>query len=163
MGLLDRWTKKKDGVEARKEAAAKSAETKKASPKVEKAEKAEAPVKAKAEKKLEKIEEKKTIKSKGAKVGGIAYKVLIRPLVTEKSAISESLNKYSFVVANGADKNKIKLAVEEAYGVKPVAVNVINVQGRVVRFGRRLGRRSDYRKAIVTLPQGKSITLHEGV
>jgi len=54
-------------------------------------------------------------------------------------------------------------AVEELYGTKPERVNVINVQGKVMRFGRSMGRRSDFKKAIVTLPSGKTINLHEGV
>jgi large subunit ribosomal protein L23 len=73
------------------------------------------------------------------------------------------LNKYSFVVQKDANKNQIMQAVQELYGVKPVSVNMINVDGRRVRFGRSMGRRSDYKKAIVTLPKGKAITIHEGV
>lgn len=91
------------------------------------------------------------------------FRILVKPLVTEKSAVAESINKYSFVVARSANKNQIKKAVEEIYGVKPAVVNVINMEGRRLRFGRSAGRRSDFKKAIVTLPQGKTIDIHTGV
>lgn len=93
----------------------------------------------------------------------LAYKILIKPLITEKSAIAESKNKYSFVVVKSANKNQIKTAVAEVYGVKPVSVNVVNMEGRRVRFGRSMGRRNDYKKAIVSLPEGKTIDIHTGV
>lgn len=92
-----------------------------------------------------------------------AYKTLVKPLVTEKSAIFESAGKYSFIVSRLANKNQIKEAIREIYGVKPEWVNVANVDGRQVRFGRTAGRRSNYRKAIVTLPKGSTIDIHTGV
>jgi len=92
-----------------------------------------------------------------------AFKIFVKPLVTEKSAVAESKNKYSFVVAKSANKNQIKTAIEEVYGVRPIGVNVANIEGRRVRFGRSMGRRSDYKKAIITLPAGKSIDIHTGV
>ena len=93
----------------------------------------------------------------------LAFRVLVKPLVTEKSAVAEHNNKYSFVVAKSANKNQIKIAIEEIYGVKPSQVNVANIEGRRVRFGRSMGRRSDYKKAIITLPEGKTIDIHTGV
>ncbi|KKR35131.1 MAG: 50S ribosomal protein L23 [Candidatus Magasanikbacteria bacterium GW2011_GWA2_40_10] len=93
----------------------------------------------------------------------LAYKILVKPLVTEKSAIAESKNKYSFVVVKSANKNQIKTAIAEVYGVKPLHVNVANMEGRRVRFGKSMGRRNDYKKAIITLPAGKSIDIHSGV
>ncbi|KKU27354.1 MAG: 50S ribosomal protein L23 [Candidatus Magasanikbacteria bacterium GW2011_GWA2_46_17] len=89
--------------------------------------------------------------------------ILVRPLVTEKSAVAGSHGKYVFVIKQTATKNQVKLAVESLYGVRPETVRVANVQGRRVRFGRSLGKRSDYKKAIVTLPKGKTINLHSGV
>ncbi|PIT88695.1 MAG: 50S ribosomal protein L23 [Candidatus Magasanikbacteria bacterium CG10_big_fil_rev_8_21_14_0_10_36_32] len=93
----------------------------------------------------------------------LAEKIIIKPLVTEKTAVMESLNKYGFIVSRQATKEQIKRAVNELYGIKPIAVNMVNVQGKSVRFGRNNGRRSDYKKALVTLPIGKTITIHEGV
>lgn len=112
------------------------------------------------------VEKKSTNKTVAAKISkySLAFKVLVKPLVTEKSAVAESKhNKYSFVVAKNANKSQIKKAVEEVYGVKPTNVNVVNVDGRLVRFGRSTGRRSDYKKAVITLPQGKTIDIHVGV
>lgn len=91
------------------------------------------------------------------------FKIIIRPLVTEKTAVLQSQNKYSFLVTSKAKKGQIKSAVKEMYGVDATGVNVVNVQGRRLRFGRNQGRRSDYKKAIVTLVPGQSITIHEGV
>src|SRR3989344_7414612 len=113
-----------------------------------------------AEKKSEKKAEP-AIKFSGKNT--TAFKVLVKPLITEKSAIAESKNKYSFVVMRSANKNQIKIAIEEVYGVKPANVNVANIEGRRVRFGRSMGKRNDYKKAIVTLPEGKTIDIHTGV
>lgn len=153
VGLLNNWLKKK-----KKEQLEQTGEVKVA--------KKEAVAKKEPKKVKEKIQEEAvTVKKEKIKLPAqsIAYKVLIKPLVTEKSAIAESINKYSFVVAAWATKFQVKKAVEDTYGVKPLSVNMINVDGRRVRFGRTMGRRSDYKKAIVTLPPGKSIDIHVGV
>ncbi|MCX6779571.1 MAG: 50S ribosomal protein L23 [Candidatus Magasanikbacteria bacterium] len=89
--------------------------------------------------------------------------ILVRPVVTEKSAVKQSENKYTFIVVNGANKGAVRQAVFEVYGVKPLSVNMINVQGKPIRFGNHSGKRSDYKKAVVTLPKGKTIVIHEGV
>ena len=96
-------------------------------------------------------------------VGRLAYRVIVKPLITEKTAIMQSANKYTFVVAKWAQKTNVKQAIKEMYGVEPIDVNIINAQGHRVRFGRSAGKRSDWKKAVVTLPAGKSITIHEGV
>lgn len=93
----------------------------------------------------------------------MAYRVIVKPLVTEKSAVQQSQNHYTFVVANWASKTHVKEAVRALYGVKPVSVNLINVQGHKMRFGKSLGQRSDFKKAIITLSPGQSITIHQGV
>ena len=92
----------------------------------------------------------------------IAFKVILRPLVTEKMAIEASKNKYGFLVSRQATKNQVKKAVEEIYKVKPISVNMINVQGKMIYRGRNSGKRSDMKKAIVTLASGQTI-VHEGV
>jgi large subunit ribosomal protein L23 len=89
--------------------------------------------------------------------------VIVKPLVTEKSAIMQSNNKYVFAVAGSANKQQIAQAVKELYGVKPVAVNVINTIGHKVRSGKSAGKRSDFKKAIITLKPGEAITVHAGV
>lgn len=92
-----------------------------------------------------------------------AYRVIVRPLLTEKSALLQTKNQYTFMVATWASKLNVKEAVKSLYGVTPTAVNLINVEGRRMRFGAAAGRRSDVKKAIVTLPAGQSITVHQGV
>lgn len=86
-----------------------------------------------------------------------------KPLITEKSAVAQSLNKYSFVVNSRATKADVKRAVKEMYKVEPIAVNIVNVEGKATRRGAVTGRRGDYKKAVVTLPEGKTIAIHEGV
>lgn len=111
------------------------------------------------------VEEVKVVapaKIKQAK--GQALKIIVRPLVTEKAANHQTTERtYSFVVAKDANKIEIAKAVKELYGVEPVAVRTANVQGRTVRFSKGFGKRGDYKKAMVTLKKGDSITIHEGV
>jgi len=92
----------------------------------------------------------------------IAPKIILRPLVTEKMAIEAAENKYGFLVNRTATKSQVKRAIEEIYKVKPVSINIMNVQGKMVYRGRQTGKRSDIKKAIVTLASGQTIT-HEGV
>lgn len=92
-----------------------------------------------------------------------AHRVLRQPLVSEKAAIAEHRGSYTFVVAAEANKTTVKQAVKDLYGIMPTRVRIVNVSGKPVRFGRSIGRRSDWKKAIVTLPKGKSIQVHEGV
>ncbi len=112
-------------------------------------------------KKESKDKEKKQQKSE--RKYGLAYRVLLRPLITEKASIMGTENKYFFEVSRDANKVEIAKAIEEVYGVKPVSVNIINMKGKKVRFGRILGKRKDWKKAIVTLPEGKTIKIYEGV
>lgn len=149
MGILDRWTKKQ--VEEKlDEQKAENANAEKAAPK-------------KTAKKAKATQNDTAEAGKKAAVYGIAHRVLVRPLVTEKTAHQESAGKYTFIIHKNASKLDVKRAVKELYGVMPVTVTVAHVQGRYVRFGRSMGRRSDYKKAVVTLPKGSSITIHEGV
>lgn len=94
---------------------------------------------------------------------GHAHRILIKPLITEKAGFLGHENKYVFEVAVDANKIEIAKAVEEVYSIKPVAVNVINRDGKKVRRGREFGRRKDWKKAIVELPEGKTINIYEGV
>lgn len=92
-----------------------------------------------------------------------AYRVLVRPLVSEKATIAESNNVYSFVVANQASKYAVRQAIKDVYGVIPTKIRMVNTEGKTVRHGRSQGRRNDWKKALVTLPAGKTISIHEGV
>ncbi len=103
------------------------------------------------------------VKTESTAVAAVFYPVILKPLVTEKAAMMGSANKYGFVVGKSATKNAIKHAVQSMYKVTVKNVNVVNVQGRVVRFGRTAGKRSDFKKAIVTLLPGQTIAVHEDV
>lgn len=102
-------------------------------------------------------------KEKAERKFGNAHRILIKPLITEKASVGGSLNKYFFAVSLSANKIEIAKAVNEVYGIKPVNVNIINVKGKEVRYGRQFGKRKDWKKAVVTLPAGKTINLYEGV
>ncbi|MEI7497936.1 MAG: 50S ribosomal protein L23 [Candidatus Falkowbacteria bacterium] len=92
-----------------------------------------------------------------------AYRVLLKPLVTEKASVIGAINQYVFSVAIDTNKIEVGKAVEAVYGVRPVSVNMIRMQGKAVRYGRTKGRRKAWKKAIVTLPEGKTIQVYEGV
>jgi len=92
-----------------------------------------------------------------------AYRVLIRPLITEKASFLKVENKYLFEVNKKANKSEIKKAVYHVYGVWPTKVNIINLQGKDVRYGRTHGLTKAVKKAMVTLKQGDSIEIYEGV
>jgi large subunit ribosomal protein L23 len=95
------------------------------------------------------------------------YDVLRRPLVTEKSSYqSGRLNQYSFIVADDATRSQVKDAIETLYDVNVVRVNVINVppkRGRRLRSRRLLIRKPAYKKAIITLAEGQTLQIFEGV
>ena len=101
-------------------------------------------------------------KSVASKFDG-AHRVLVRPLITEKAANFGILNKYAFVVTGNSNKLEVAKAVQAVYGVKPTTVNIICVKGKAVARGKVKGRRSDIKKAIVTLKKGETIKIYEGV
>ena len=76
---------------------------------------------------------------------------------------AELQGQYTFYVSNDATKIDVKRAITEVYGVVPTRVHILNTDGKNVRFGRFIGRRTHTKKAIVTLPKGKTIAIHEGV
>ncbi|MBN1375162.1 MAG: 50S ribosomal protein L23 [Dehalococcoidia bacterium] len=91
------------------------------------------------------------------------YEVIRRPLVTEKSTRLSELNKYAFEVDKRASKGQVRLAVEKAFKVGVVSVNVIKVPGETKRMGRRQVTAPPWKKAIVTLKEGDKIQLFEGI
>ena len=86
-----------------------------------------------------------------------ARDILIRPLITEKSTQLMEEGQYVFVVAKKANKIEIAKAVAQVFNVKVANVNTVNVSGKVKRMGRFVGKRSDYKKAIVKLAPGETI------
>ena len=91
------------------------------------------------------------------------FDVLIRPIITEKTTLLMQENKYTFQVPLNANKVEIRKAVESIFNVKVEKVATIRVLGKTKRMGRTIGKRSDYKKAIVTLKAGETIELFEGV
>ncbi len=93
----------------------------------------------------------------------VAQSILRRPVVTEKSTLLQEERTYVFEVAPEATKQEIRSAVEAAFDVKVQRVNTMRVLGKRKRYGARLSRQRSWKKAIVTLAQGESITIFEGV
>jgi len=85
--------------------------------------------------------------------------LLVSPHVSEKSARAAAANQYVFKVLPDATKPEIKAAVEFMFNVKVASVNVVNQTGKEKRFGRFAGRRSDTKKAYVSLKSGQTIDL----
>ena len=91
------------------------------------------------------------------------YEVIRRPVRTEKTTdLEEFNNQIVFEVDRRANKIEIRQAVEHLFGVHVVNVNTINQRGKPKRVGRVIGRRSDTKKAIVTLREGEEIEFFEG-
>lgn len=89
--------------------------------------------------------------------------VIIRPMITEKSTILQEGGKYVFQVALKANKVEVKQAVENTFSVKVMDVNTTKIRGRVRRYGPRLKKMPDIKKAVVTLRRGDRIQVIEGV
>lgn len=88
------------------------------------------------------------------------HEVIRAPIVTEKSdADREANNAFAFEVDRRASKDEIKAAVKKFFGVTPVDVRTSIVRGKVKRVGRSIGRRPNWKKAIVVLEEGQSIDL----
>lgn len=92
-----------------------------------------------------------------------AFDTILRPIITEKATFLSEQNQIGFVVPVEATKPEIKAAVEMLYKVKVEAVNTSILKGKTKRFKGILGRRKDQKKAIVTLAEGQSIDLMQGV
>ena len=89
--------------------------------------------------------------------------VLVKPLITEKSTLLQEEGKYVFHIAPRANKVQVREAVEKSFGVVVVDVNICRVRGKLKRYGPRLSRTPDTKKAIVTLRAGDRIQLIEGL
>jgi large subunit ribosomal protein L23 len=84
-------------------------------------------------------------------------KVLLGPVISEKTTMAGEHGQYAFRVVADADKREIGRAVELMFGVPVAGVQVLNVKGKVKRMGKRLGKRQDWRKAYVRLQPGHMI------
>jgi large subunit ribosomal protein L23 len=92
------------------------------------------------------------------------HKIILGPVDTEKGNIQkEELNKLTFEVAKSANRVQVRKAIESVFDVKVATVNTMNVRGKFKRRGRILGKRRDWKKAVVTLMPGHRIKFFEGV
>ena len=98
-----------------------------------------------------------------AKLTPKSFKMILTPVVTEKSTAAAQFNQVVFKVPTGATKPEIKAAVEALFKVKVTAVNTIVNKGKTKVFRGRVGRRSDEKKAIVTLAAGNTIDMTAGI
>ena len=94
--------------------------------------------------------------------------ILIKPLVTEKMSLqSENLNRYGFIVDADANKIQIKDAVEKMYGVAVEDVNTMNYLGKMKRRNTKsclvVGRRSSFKKAIISLAKGDTLDIYNSI
>ena len=93
-----------------------------------------------------------------------SHDIIRKPIITEKSMASMAEKRYTFIVHVDANKSQIKRAVEEVFNVKVESVNTINGLGKTKRMGVHVGKRSDYKKAIVTLTEeSNGIEFFEGM
>ena len=93
-----------------------------------------------------------------------AYDIIIKPVITEQSMEATEEKKYVFQVAIDANKIEVKKAVEEIFGVKVEKVNTIRMDGKEKRMGVHVGRRANWKKAMVKLTaDSKTIEFFEGM
>jgi large subunit ribosomal protein L23 len=92
------------------------------------------------------------------------YDVILKPVISERSMDEAANKKYTFKVATSANKTQVKHALEEIFGVEVKQVNILNVQGKVKRQGKNVGRTAASKKAIVTLTaKSKEIEFFQGL
>ena len=91
------------------------------------------------------------------------YDAILSPVITEKATMLSEQNKVVFRVTKDATKAQIAEAIENLFKVSVVKVNTLNVKGKTKRFRGREGRRSDVKKAIITLAEGQSIDITTGL
>lgn len=92
-----------------------------------------------------------------------SYDIIRKPVITEKSMAQMANRQYTFIVHVDANKSMVKRAVEEVFGVKVEDVKTLNYEGKVKRRGVHVGRRADFKKAIVKLTaDSKTIEFFEG-
>ena len=124
-----------------------------------------------AEKKEKTVEKKPSEKPKAKPVGkkmakrdeNIAHRIILEPIISEKSTTLGAENKYVFKVSQNSGKFQIKEAIEGYYGVGVIGVNTIKIHPKKRIHGRTIGYKKGYKKAIVTLRQGDTIGVTEGV
>lgn len=93
-----------------------------------------------------------------------SYDIIRKPVITEKTMAAMAENKYTFIVHINSNKSQIKRAVEEVFGVKVEKVQTSRTMGKTKRMGVHVGKRADYKKAVITLAEdSKAIEFFEGL
>ena len=92
-----------------------------------------------------------------------SHDIIRKPMITEKTMAAMVENKYTFIVHQSANKVQVKRAIEEIFNVKVEDVKTMRVEGKTKRVGVHIGKRADYKKAIVKLAEGSSIEFFEGM
>ncbi|MFA6553227.1 MAG: 50S ribosomal protein L23 [Patescibacteria group bacterium] len=163
MGIFDTFKSKKDPAKGEK------TEKGKVSPKVPDEKKMPEKVKIAPipEKKQAATPDKTEGKAKKSKITkedtGNAYRVLIKPLISEKGSLIGMYNQYIFQVAPGTNRVEVRKAIRKLYGVDPIKVNIMNVRGKKIRYGRSEGQTKAWKKAVITLAAGQKIEIQEGL
>lgn len=112
--------------------------------------------------KAKKTEEHSTISMDSSFKGSGRYAhILLRPHISEKSFLMQGVGQYIFEVRPSASKGEVMKAVEDLFGIKPVSVNMTRLAGKLVRFGRSGGKTKNWKKAVITLPAGKTIDIYK--
>jgi large subunit ribosomal protein L23 len=94
----------------------------------------------------------------------LAYDIILKPVITERSMDEAEKKKYTFKVAVDANKTEVKKALEEIFGITIKKVNIMNVSGKIKKMGRSEGRTAASKKVIVTLaPKSKEIEFFQGL
>ena len=91
------------------------------------------------------------------------HQVLIKPTITEKSTLLQESGRYTFQVAPKANKAQVKEAVEKNFNVTVLGVNITKLHGKRKRYGARVKKMPDIKKAVITLKPGDRINLIEGL
>ena len=91
------------------------------------------------------------------------YEIIRKPVITEKATLGSEHGQVTFQVVLDASKPEIKQAVEALFNVKVKAVNTMRSKGKLKRFRGRIGKRPDYKKAVVTLQEGQTIDVTTGI
>lgn len=168
MGIFDKFKSKK-AADDKGSVQADKKDKVKALPKAEEGKKAPEKVKTVVapDGKLTAVPEKSEAKAKKSRITkedtGNAYRVLIKPLVTEKGSLLGMYNQYVFHVAPGTNRVEVRKAIRKLYGIDPIKVNIINVRGRKIRYGRSEGLTKAWKKAVITLAAGQKIEIQEGL
>jgi large subunit ribosomal protein L23 len=158
MGIFDTIIGKKSAQEEEKPEKKPEKSTKPATARKE--EKKKPAVKKEEKPKAKKEAAKRNIEKKEE---NIAHNILREPIISEKSTEMSADNKYVFKVTQKASKHEIKSAIEGYYGVQVVKINTVRIRPKKRIHGRTVGYKKGFKKAIVTLRQGDTIGMTEGV